>query len=517
MITAPNQAGLPWRDEDGGVGKASDVVGHIRLAPDPSLVKTLGANHTFESAIADLVDNSIDAGATRISIRLLTHDDRLVQVEVVDNGRGMNGTTIDAAMTIGRGRAYTPGDVGHFGIGLKSASLGSCDVLAVWSSNGSAKPVGRRIRALDYSQDFSCEILAADAAADRANQRASIVGRKVGTTVVWTEVKAYRGNSNEEARNWLAKCTERLRAHLGVTYHRMLADKRVSIDMVEDDVVHEEGAIGVPVPAINPFGYRVSGHPKYPKTIVASVRRRKVKMVCHIWPPKSDVTGYRIGGKPGTDFQGFYIYRNDRLLQIGGWSDSATSSPKRQLARIVLEDDQTLDQYLTMNPEKSGLKFEPAFHDALGKAKSPSGTTFLDYLQDAEIVAAESNKRQRTRKPVIPPGKGFPPALHRRIKAELPFLFGDELHIKWKRLPIGEFLDFDYAARTVWLNQRYRTLFAPQGGSMNDSPVVKSLLFLLTHELFEGQHLGARDKDQIALWTSVLGAAVVAEEKLHDQ
>lgn len=55
---------------------ASDVVTTIKLAPDAGLVKSLGANHTLESAIADLIDNSIDAGAKNVCVRLLTRADR---------------------------------------------------------------------------------------------------------------------------------------------------------------------------------------------------------------------------------------------------------------------------------------------------------------------------------------------------------------------------------------------------------------------------------------------------------
>jgi signal transduction histidine kinase len=80
---------------------ADDVVDRIRLAPDAALVKSLGANHTLESAIADIVDNSVDARASKVSIRLLTNRERLVRIEVLDNGRGMDDTGITSAMTIG--------------------------------------------------------------------------------------------------------------------------------------------------------------------------------------------------------------------------------------------------------------------------------------------------------------------------------------------------------------------------------------------------------------------------------
>jgi hypothetical protein len=495
---------------------SSDVVDRIKLAPDPGLVNSLGANHTLESALADLVDNSVDAGATRVAIRLLTEQERLVQIEVLDNGHGMDGSRITDAMTIGHQREYVETDLGHFGMGLKAASFGHSDILTAWSAKCGSTPVGRRIRRADFSKDFSCEVLSADAAADAAAHRATILGGEVGTSIIWTGLRnAYRGRSPVEASMWLSKAQHIVRAHLGVVFHRLLADGRLAIDVLVDELSDAAEAIGIPVAAIDPFGYATSGHPGYPRQLVARAGDHEVKLTCHIWPPKSDVTGFRIGGKGGEQFQGFYIYRNDRLLQAGGWSETATPGPARQLARVVLDDSSAIGSFVTMNPEKHGLKFEPIFHDAVSHARAFDGTTFDSFLGDAEAVYAEANRRQRRRKPAIQPDKGFAPALRKAIQRELPMIEGDNVRLQWRRMPEGEFLDVDLRAKTLWLNSRYRQLFAPEGGSLNDAPVLKALLYLLTHQIFEGQHLGARDKDDIALWRSVLAAAVLAEERMR--
>jgi signal transduction histidine kinase len=138
------------------MASAQDVVETITLKPDAGLVKSLGAHYSLESAIADLVDNCLDAGATKVAIRLLTESDRLVQVEVIDNGGGMDAAAADKAMTLGHRREYADQDLGHFGIGMKAASFGHADVLTVWASKYGAEPVGRRIRRTDFSRDFSC-------------------------------------------------------------------------------------------------------------------------------------------------------------------------------------------------------------------------------------------------------------------------------------------------------------------------------------------------------------------------
>ncbi len=494
----------------------SDIVERIQLAPDAGLVKSLGANHSLESAIADLVDNSIDAGATRVSIRLLTTGERLAQVEVLDNGRGMDDARITQAMTIGHQREYVETDLGHFGMGLKAASFGHSDVLTVWSRRSGSAAVGRRIRRADFSHDFSCEVLSTEAASTASEHRALVFGTDIGTSVVWTQIRnAYRGISSAEATTWLTATEHVLRSHLGVVFHRLLAASKLDLEIVVDELQDAADAVGLPVSTIDPFAYATSGHPGYPKALVAVAGGREVRLMCHIWPAKSDITGFRIAGKGGEQFQGFYIYRNDRLLQAGGWSDTANPSPSRQLARVTLDDPTAIGSFVTMNPEKHGLKFEPIFHDAVSHAIADDGTTFDQFLQEAEAVYTESNRRRRSRRPAIAPDRGFAPGLRKAIRSELPMIEGESIRLQWQRMSRGEFLEIDPKSSTLWLNSRYRSFFAPDGGSLNDAPVLKALLYLLTHHVFEGQVLGARDKDEIALWKSVLGAAVVAEERMR--
>lgn len=159
------------------------------------------------------------------------------------------------------------------------------------------------------------------------------------------------------------------------------------------------------------------------------------------------------------------------------------------------------------------MKFEPAFHDAVSRAAAGDGMSFMQFLAEAEGTYSDAARRQRKRSPAITPEKGFGPEVRKAIRNELPMIAGDTLRIQWTHLPDGEFLDVDLHTKTLWLNSRYRSLFAPEGGSLNDSPVLKAVLYLLAHPVFEGQHLDAKDKDDIALWKGVLGAAAEAERR----
>ena len=115
--------GLP----SSGVGGWPDdvqVAGSAVVAPDPMILNAIGLNYALEAAVADLVDNSLDAGASNVLVRFIRRGPRLVSLCIVDDGLGMDGDQLHDAMALGKRRDYGPNDLGHFGLGLKAASLG---------------------------------------------------------------------------------------------------------------------------------------------------------------------------------------------------------------------------------------------------------------------------------------------------------------------------------------------------------------------------------------------------------
>lgn len=106
-------------------------------------MEALGRNHAFESALADIVDNSIDAGADNTLIRFVRRGERLISLLIVDDGRGMNERQLDVAMTVGGTRKYGPNDLGRFGLGLKAASFSQARGLTVVSRAARHQPCGR--------------------------------------------------------------------------------------------------------------------------------------------------------------------------------------------------------------------------------------------------------------------------------------------------------------------------------------------------------------------------------------
>ncbi len=116
-----------------------ETVGYRSVPPDPGVLRAIGLNHAFESAVADLVDNSIDANARNVLIRFVLHGGLVDRLLVVDDGAGMDESQIDGAMQLGRAKSESLGALGHFGMGLKSASFSQASVLTVLSRQGCGK------------------------------------------------------------------------------------------------------------------------------------------------------------------------------------------------------------------------------------------------------------------------------------------------------------------------------------------------------------------------------------------
>jgi hypothetical protein len=116
---------------------------------------------------------------------------------------------------------------------------------------------------------------------------------------------------------------------------------------------------------------------------------------------------------------------------------------------------------------------------------------------------------------MIYPGSGLPPWVRSTIENEIPPVRGEEpIAIRWETFEDDSLFDIDRENQTLWLNKRYRTmLLGGKHGGLNDLPLIKSLLYLLVENVFEGDYLGSRDRDNIELWQTILTAAVQAERR----
>ena len=486
--------------------------GAVELPPDPRAMEALGRNHSLETALADLVDNSIDAGARDVLVRFVQRGTRLVGLYVVDNGRGIEPDRIDAAMTVGGQRPYTSEDLGHFGLGLKAASFSQAASLTVLTRAAGHEPVGRRWRLDAGRQNFACDIVPGTFAAAELDRAWSLPMGESGTVVRWDQVHGLPSSDDpDQVEEFLSRTIAHLRGHLGLTFHRIIVDRNINIVI---DVENTDLGVGVrhTVTPIDPFGY-VDTLPGWPKDLRAEVDGGELVLRCHIWPRRSNTPEYRLPGGAEAR-QGLYFYRRGRLLHAGGWEGIHAADTRLQLARVSIDIDGDIPGMFVMNPEKTRVSAGPRFAGAVAAARADDGTTIADFLQAAEAAWVNANRRATARRrPVIPPGKGFHPKVSREIRNELPLLHEDPLNIQWKRFTTDAFLEFDRDNRTLWLNQTYRrALLGGRRGGSNDLPVLKALLFLLVEDVFKGVHFGSRDKNNIELWQEILTTAAKAEK-----
>ncbi|WP_127360895.1 ATP-binding protein [Actinacidiphila soli] len=482
------------------------------LPPDARSWEALSSQgYDFEVAVADLVDNSIDAGAKDVVIHFLRDGEQLVSLLVVDDGYGMDEDDLDVAMTVGGRQKYTARALGMFGTGLKSASLSQADSVTVISKTRRTRAAGRRWVMAHAKSDHRCDIVDAEYAQNLLDRYYDRPITWQGTVVRWDGVKDFpKHGGGGQTDRYLHRIIVKLGLHLGLYLHRFLAREDFNITIAVEDVRTGTVYLDFGVQPVDPFGYPVSGDPTFPRRFVAPVAGvGDVVLDAHIWTPKSNLDEYKALGSV-IDRQGFYFYRNDRLVQAGGWNKYRQAEQHLSLARIAVDLPSEVGDAFRLTVKKSGVETSPAFASALENAVDDQGRPFADFLIAAQNTYREARKRTGlTRDPVIGPGEGVAPEVRQTIEEELPVLeYEERIAIRWQRLDHALFFDVDRDTRTIWLNQYYRpAVVAGRHGGLNDAPLVKSLLYLMLRQVFEKSYSGPREKDTLQLWQSVLVAA----------
>lgn len=490
---------------------AIPIVGTKRLPPDPRSLEALGRHHSLHAAVAELVDNALDAGARHVLIRFVKSDGRLCRLLVIDDGAGMTDHEIDVAMTVGGARDYSGEEIGRFGLGLKAASFSQARSVTVISRAHGSSPVGRRWLHGKAKQDYICEIVEPRFADLQLSEDWGFSNQTGGTLIRWDEVKGFPSVEDEATvERFLQDSLAKIRTHLGLVFHRILEAGRLQILLgVEED---GEDLGDLQVPPLNPLGYPRTGAAHWPKKLHLGDGPEELSLICHVWPARSNLEEFRLDGDL-VHRQGFYFYFRDRLVQAGGWNGIHHADKQLSLARVVVDLAGDVPHLLALNPEKSGVETGPAFAPAIVAAVADDGTTFDQFVEVAREVFKEGNRRRRERRPILPPGAGLSPRIRRAFSRELPFKNEDPIDIRWTHLPDGAFFDIDREEGVLWLNKRYRRpLAGGRNGSLNDLPVLKSLLFLLMEDIYSGQNMGPRDKDNVEIWQAILTAAAEEEE-----
>lgn len=487
-----------------------------RVDPDPSITSAIGRHHSLQTAVADLVDNSIDAGARHVLVRVLQRDERAVGLLVVDDGSGMDTAAIDKAMGYAHKREYGAGDLGHFGIGLKAASMSQADTLFVWSRRHGAPAVGRGLERSTLDAGPEVQTFDGRDADARLSSVRSGFALDSGTVVEWRDVRGFLQSPDpEEQSAWLERALEDLRVHLGLVLHRILArgDVTITLDVLDEDYAGLGGAVRTVEP-LDPFGYPATGAPGYPTELTLALPGGVAAATLHVWPMAPSHPSWTLGGRSANETQGLYVYRNDRLLQAGGWNGLTSSNRDLLHARVSVDIADVIRPHVTINPEKTGVILDTTLTEALIAGRTSADGTFADFLAVARSGARTARKRNRRPVKVAEPGKGLPADVVDAIEDNATYLSGDPIHIRWKSLAENQVFRVDHDARTIWLNVRHKAALGGAAGLRNDdAAVTKMLILLLLGGHATSAYAGAKERLDEDAWQAMLLAAVRAQTR----
>jgi Histidine kinase-, DNA gyrase B-, and HSP90-like ATPase len=325
---------------------------YVYAEPRPAaLIESLRAfGYTPEAAIADLIDNSITAKAGRIALDFFWNGgDSYISLH--DDGIGMSSDVITSAMRPGdrsprEGRS--PNDLGRFGLGLKTASFSQCRELTV-ASRTRTGGVNVRRWDLDYVGSVG-EWRLLTSPPDALPAVAGLLGRAAGTVVVWTKPDRIVGDAavdDHRAHDRFLELADRVKRHLAMTFHRYLeGPKRLGLVvngatvMPWDPFMTKEPATqALPVEPLHFNNQRVSVRPY--------VLPHRSKLSTNAQQEGAGIKGWNAQ-------QGFYVYRNNRILVDGDWLGLGFQKEEHcKLARIALDITNAADEDWQIDVKKS--------------------------------------------------------------------------------------------------------------------------------------------------------------------
>lgn len=320
--------------------------------------------YDFVAALADIVDNSVTANATSVDIEIV-FDGATSYVLIADDGDGMTESALNEALRFGTRREYELGDLGRYGLGLKTASISQCRRVTVATR-----------RALTYRR-LSVKTLDLDhiAASDRwevidppadshVYRCLEWLNDAPGTVIFWENLDRVLPDRRPEggwARRRLDQLASRSRDYLGMVFHRFLDGEASRASPLTITVNGEK------VRPWNPFAPMEDHRQELPAQsleVSTGDLYGRVTLRRYVLPPRNQFSSLdefeRMSGPlKWNRQQGLYIYRADRLIQHGGWCGIRAADEHTKFARAALDFQTDLDILFQINVAKMRVLLPP--------------------------------------------------------------------------------------------------------------------------------------------------------------
>lgn len=392
----------------------------FELLPDPErIVNGLrDTGYNFNTAVADIVDNSIAAHATRVNIDVNMDPEMNVKVYIADNGCGMDLEGLKNAMKYGSKERIEKKSLGKFGLGLKTASTAFCKKFSLLSRTEDEKMLRKVQWDLDYIAEKGSWMLQFPTIEEDEEEVLDVVaGEGSGTLLVWEKLdrglKDYKTLKN--AQKGLAKVLDDLKFHLSMVFQRYLDESDNRAQNVEiyvnttklkawdpfctkENMTEQLQVVDVPVDM--PDGTKAEFH-----------------LAAYIIPKKGEFSTMQAEkeARGSNDFQGIYVYRENRLIHCGDWFGFLKKEPHFSLLRVDFSFDYKMDELLSVDIKKSRILL-------IGELAQ-----YIMNFLGAPRREAEKRYREKENKTVHNNGEGAHISSNQNIDDKAPELEGSKI------------------------------------------------------------------------------------------
>ena len=332
----------------------------IICPPDPErIVEGLrDTGYNFNTAVADIIDNSIAAQATQVDIRINMDPEGDITVFIADNGIGMDLEGLQNAMTYGSKVRADLGSLGKFGLGLKTASTAFCRSLSVISRGAEDNQIRKAEWDLDYvAKVHEWKLKMPEVDDDELELLEATAGTGTGTLVVWRKVdrllKNYSNRGN--AQNALKRRIEGLQFHVAMVYQRFLDAKDTRAENVRISIN------GTNIVAWDPYAKNeelteLLAEEEVPVEMPDGTESNVI-IRSYLLPNKDSFSTPKATkeARISNDMQGFYVYRENRLIHYGDWLGLFINEPHGSLLRVEFSFDHNLDTAFNVDIKKSRI------------------------------------------------------------------------------------------------------------------------------------------------------------------
>jgi Histidine kinase-, DNA gyrase B-, and HSP90-like ATPase len=333
----------------------------VILPPDPKrmIMGLRDTGYEFDTAVADILDNSIAADAENIDLRIDMDLRGNISLSLADDGCGMNRADLLNAMTYGARIRPNPASLGKYGLGLKTASTAFSRRLTVASRPSAEDPMLAATWDLDHvANSGKWEVLLSEEVDDEITDHLDEVAKNSsGTVVVWQKVdrllKDYVDPGGKSAQKALKQKEDQLRRHLAMIFQRFLdpKDKRARTVRVKLN--------GTEIKAWNPFMPELSELAAAEDIPVEtpSGKDAAFSVKAYILPRHEEFPSAEVAKEAdiSTDNQGVYIYRENRLIMDADWLGMYQKEPHANLLRVEFSFDHRLDEVFQLDIKKSQI------------------------------------------------------------------------------------------------------------------------------------------------------------------